>query len=86
MMRDFYGLQPCLYAFEMCNILNSHFHTQFDEKQVKRALLKDLHFTYKVMEQRSTEKNDYLRAYWAFTILGSNLEQVPSTSLYVCRC
>ena len=44
LMRDYYDVQPCLYAFEMCNILNSHFHTVFDEKQVQRALAEDLHF------------------------------------------
>jgi transposase len=77
-MRDLYAIQPCLYAFEMCNLINLHFKTEFDEKQVQRALTQDLHFTYKVMEQLSTQKNEFLRAYWAATILGSNIKKNPA--------
>lgn len=81
-MREFYESQPCLFAYEMRDIMNRLFLSEFTEKQVQYALLHDLHLTYKVLEQQSTQRNDYLRALWRLKII-ENLKNVPACMFVV---
>jgi hypothetical protein len=75
-IQHYYDIEPTLFNSEMIDIIYLKFHKIFTEQQIIAAR-KKLNLTYKMLEQKSNQRNEYLREYWRQCVI-DNLEELPS--------